>query len=108
MVRGTEDRAALLDVYRSMVTARLVDRQQVDLARRGEAYFHIPGEGHEPVAALGPHLTTDDWIAAHYRDKALLCDRFTGSTHASSGARRAHARPPDDHNRCRPSCQRPA
>ena len=75
MVRGTKDRAALLDVYRSMVTARLVDRQQADLVRRGEAYFHIPGEGHEPVAALGPHLTTDDWIAAHYRDKALLLYR---------------------------------
>ena len=68
-------RSDLLNVYRAMVTARIVDRQQADFVRRGDAFFHIPGEGHEPIAALGPHLTPQDWIAAHYRDKALLIFR---------------------------------
>lgn len=70
-----DEQSQLLAVYRAMVTARCVDRHQADLVRRGDAYFHIPGEGHEPIAALGPHLTPDDWLAAHYRDKALLLFR---------------------------------
>jgi 2-oxoisovalerate dehydrogenase E1 component len=69
------DRSRLLDVYRAMVTARIVDRYQADFIRRGDATFHIPGDGHEPIAALGPYLTPQDWIAAHYRDKALLLFR---------------------------------
>jgi|KBSSwiStaDraftv2_1062776.scaffolds.fasta_scaffold07261_6 2-oxoisovalerate dehydrogenase E1 component len=64
-----------LGIYRAMVTARCIDRHQAEFVRRGEAFFHIPGEGHETIAALGPHLNDEDWIAAHYRDKALLVHR---------------------------------
>jgi TPP-dependent pyruvate/acetoin dehydrogenase alpha subunit len=66
------DLSMLLGVYRAMVTARQVDWHEADFVRRGEAFFHIPGVGHEPIAALGPHLTVDDWIAAHLRTGASL------------------------------------
>ncbi len=66
---------SLIPVYRAMLTARLIDRCQAAFVRRGEAFFHIPGEGHEAIAALGPHLSETDWLACHYRDKALLVYR---------------------------------
>ena len=51
-----------------MLTARLIDRVEADLVRRGEAAFHIAGAGHESSAALAPHLRDTDWLACHYRD----------------------------------------
>lgn len=62
-------------VYRSMVLAREVDRIQDGLVKRSEAFFHIPGSGHESIAALAEFLTPSDWLACHYRDKALLIAR---------------------------------
>lgn len=64
-----------LDLYRAMLTARLIDRFEADLVRRGEAAFHISGAGHESSAALAPHLQETDWLACHYRDKALMLAR---------------------------------
>ena len=31
--------------------------------------------GHEAIAVLAAHLTPDDWLHPHYRDKALLLAR---------------------------------
>jgi len=64
-----------LDLYRAMLTARLIDRFEADLVRRGESAFHISGAGHESSAALAPHLRSTDWLACHYRDKALMLAR---------------------------------
>jgi 2-oxoisovalerate dehydrogenase E1 component len=64
-----------LHIYRAMMTARVIDRFEADLVRRGEAAFHISGEGHESSAALAPHLQSSDWLACHYRDKALMLAR---------------------------------
>jgi len=55
-----------------MLAARLVDEKELVLVQRGQAFFHVSGAGHEAVAALAPHLTGDDWLHCHYRDKALL------------------------------------
>src|SRR5689334_16770312 len=71
----TPDRSLLRAVYRNMLRARAVDATEVDLVARGEAFFHIPCGGHEAMAALDPHLTSDDWLHLHYRDKALLLAR---------------------------------
>jgi len=62
----------LLSVYCAMLTARLIDQEEQSLVRRGLAFFHVSGAGHEAVAALGPHLTAEDFLHCHYRDKALL------------------------------------
>lgn len=74
---GTE----LVGMYRAMLAARLVDNAEAEFVRRGEAFFHISGEGHESLAALAPHLREEDWLACHYRDKALLIARGVPLTH---------------------------
>ena len=61
--------------YRWMWMARRLDEIETDLSRRGEAYFHMSCGGHESIAVLAGHLTPDDWLHPHYRDKALLLAR---------------------------------
>ena len=58
-----------------MLTARTVDVIEEQYTHRGEAFFHVPGAGHEAVAALNPHLEAQDWLLCHYRDKALMLAR---------------------------------
>lgn len=65
----------LLGLYRAMITAREIDRVELELTNRGEAFFHVSGAGHEATAALAAHLIPDDFLHCHYRDKALLLAR---------------------------------
>ena len=69
------ERLKFLDLYRTMVTARVVDRVEVEFVNRGEGFFHVGGAGHEASAVLAPLLTSDDWLHLHYRDKALMIAR---------------------------------
>lgn len=62
-------------LYRSMLTARVIDRIEEEVTRRGEAFFHVSGAGHEASAVLALHFTDDDWLHCHYRDKALMVAR---------------------------------
>ena len=71
----TIDRQVWLKLYRSLATAREIDRVERDYVRQGLAFFHAAASGHEGSAALAPHLTTADWLHCHYRDKALLIER---------------------------------
>src|SRR5262245_61780747 len=66
------DPGPLLAIYRATITARRLDEAERDLVRRGEAFFHVSGAGHEASAALAPHLHAGDFLHCHYRDKALL------------------------------------
>lgn len=58
-----------------MQTAREIDRLEMQFVRRGQAFFHVSGAGHEAMAALASHLIPADWLHLHYRDKALLFAR---------------------------------
>jgi len=88
----------LLTLYRAMYTARKIDKVEQELTQRGAAFFHLAGAGHEATAALAPHLTADDWLHCHYRDRALLIargtpiraffDSFLCKDHSSSHGRR--------------------
>lgn len=69
------DTQLFLGLYRHMLTSRKADSVQSDAAQRGEAFFYIPSSGHEAMAALAPHLTENDWLHCHYRDRALLMAR---------------------------------
>ena len=69
------DADQLIQVYRSMFTAREIDRLERELTTRGEAFFHVSGAGHEGSAALAAHLKPEDWLHCHYRDKALMTAR---------------------------------
>ena len=62
----------LQELYRYMVTAREMDKIEEEYTGRGEAFFHVSGAGHEASVMLEPHLTKDDWLHCHYRDKALM------------------------------------
>lgn len=62
----------MLDVFRSMLLARELDRVEQEMVRRGEASFHVSGGGHEATAVLNLSLRKEDYLHAHYRDKALL------------------------------------
>ncbi len=70
-----KDRDRALALWRTMVTSRWVDRVEMELVNRGEAFFHVGGAGHEATAALAAHLGPQDWLHLHYRDKALMLAR---------------------------------
>ncbi len=72
---ATTSTAHAAQLYRWMRTARRIDDIERELVARGEAFFHVSGAGHEASAALAQHLTPDDYLHCHYRDKALLLAR---------------------------------
>jgi 2-oxoisovalerate dehydrogenase E1 component alpha subunit len=67
----TED--DLLDMYRTMVMARLCDEQQFRLNRQGRAPFVVPVSGHEgcQVATAWPLVRGKDIYVPYYRDMAV-------------------------------------
>ena len=69
------DLKQLLAVYRAMVTVRRIDKLELELNNRGEAFFHVSGAGHEGTAILASLLHAEDWLLCHYRDKALMIAR---------------------------------
>ena len=74
-LEATQRVARLLDVYRAMRLARWIDETELEMVRRGDAFFQVPGTGHEGVAILSCHLRQQDRLHLHYRDKALLLAR---------------------------------
>ena len=63
----------LLEAYRTMVTARRLDDQEIILKRQSKIFFQISGAGHEAVqVAIATHLRRSyDWFYLYYRDRAL-------------------------------------
>ena len=71
----TATASTLLALYRSMLSARIIDELEGGFTRTGEAVFNVSGAGHEATAALAFHLSPFDWLHCHYRDKALMLAR---------------------------------
>ena len=69
------DFETVAQLYRCMLTARKVDELEEQAVRRGEAFFHVSGAGHEGTVALAPHLVAEDYLHLHYRSKALAVAR---------------------------------
>jgi 2-oxoisovalerate dehydrogenase E1 component len=75
---GTRDlhglgRTDILEMYRLMVTARMVDDREESLKRQSKAFFQISGAGHEAIqVAITRHLRPgSDWLFLYYRNRSL-------------------------------------
>src|SRR2546427_3410093 len=69
---GLADRD-LLDMYRTMVTARLCDEAQFRLNRQGKAPFVVPVSGHEgcQIGSAWPYRRGKDVFVPYYRDTGV-------------------------------------
>src|SRR2546428_4506619 len=100
---GLADRD-LLDMYRTMVTARLCDEAQFRLNRQGKAPFVVPVSGHEgcQIGSAWPYRRSKDVFVPYYRDmgvclvagltpRALFLGVFGKRDDPSSGGRQMPA-----------------
>ncbi|MPZ23665.1 MAG: thiamine pyrophosphate-dependent dehydrogenase E1 component subunit alpha [Dehalococcoidia bacterium] len=64
------DNERLVELYRTMLTARLVQERMFVLQRQGRAAFAITGQGHEAaqVGSASALKQGVDWIIPYYRD----------------------------------------
>lgn len=67
--------AIAIALFRSAVTARMIDQLEETAVNQGHAFFQVSSTGHEAVAGISSYLRPQDWIHAHYRDKAPLLAR---------------------------------
>ena len=80
-----------------LMVIRAGDLREERLLRQGRGWIHIPGQGHEALAALAASLHTDDLLFLYYRDRALMQARgvtplemareYMATAHSSSGGR---------------------
>ena len=80
-----------------LMVIRAGDLREERLLRQGRGWIHIPGQGHEALAALAASLTGDDLLFLYYRDRALMQARgvtplemareYLATAHSSSGGR---------------------
>ena len=77
------DDAALVDVYRKLLSTRMVDEKLLNLQRQGRmpAYYQCSGQEAHVGAALA--LRDDDWIFTAYRELGLWIARGLGLTAAT-------------------------
>ncbi len=69
----------MVNSYYKMFEAKHLDLIEQSFTERGEAFFHVSGRGHESVAFLNTFLKKEDYLACHYRDKALMLSRGVDS-----------------------------
>ena len=63
----------LLGAYRTMLTARELDRREIVMKRQNRSFFQISSAGHEAVTAAAGALfrRESDWGILYYRDRAF-------------------------------------
>jgi TPP-dependent pyruvate/acetoin dehydrogenase alpha subunit len=59
-------------LLRELFLIRAGDLREERLLRQGRGWIHIPGQGHEALAALAAALEPEDLLFLYYRDRALM------------------------------------
>lgn len=62
------DDDALVDLYRKLLTARIVDEKLLNLQRQGRMPAYYPSSGQEAAAGAALALRETDWIFTAYRE----------------------------------------
>ncbi len=70
----------ILALYRTIVTARVMNDMLKTRKTQGRFPFYIGCAGHEAMAAVVAALQEDDWLSLYYRDLAAWLQR-TGDIH---------------------------
>lgn len=70
----------ILALYRTMVTARVMNDMLKTRKTQGRFPFYIGCAGHESMAAVVAALQENDWLSLYYRDLAAWLQR-TGDVH---------------------------
>jgi 2-oxoisovalerate dehydrogenase E1 component len=84
-IRTTEEHVTaepldMLALYRTMVTARVMNDLLKTRKTQGRFPFYIGCAGHESMAAVVAALQPEDWLSLYYRDLAAWLQR-TGDIH---------------------------
>jgi 2-oxoisovalerate dehydrogenase E1 component len=77
---NTAEQLDILTLYRTMVTARVMNDILKTRKTQGRFPFYIGCAGHESMAAVAMALNKDDWMSLYYRDLAAWLQR-TGDIH---------------------------
>jgi 2-oxoisovalerate dehydrogenase E1 component len=67
------DQCELLEMYRLMLTSRLLDEREMSLKRQSKIFFQLSAAGHEAIqVAISRHVRLgSDWLYLYYRDRAF-------------------------------------
>lgn len=76
----TAETLDILALYRTIVTARVMNDMLKTRKTQGRFPFYIGCAGHEAMAAVVAALQEDDWLSLYYRDLAAWLQR-TGDIH---------------------------
>src|SRR5215471_873879 len=78
---NTAEQLDILTLYRTMVTARVMNDVLKTRKTQGRFPFYIGCAGRETMAAVVAALQQEDWLSLYYRDLAAWLQR-TGDLHA--------------------------
>ena len=59
----------------TLLESRHGDLREESLNRQGKGHFHVSGQGHEAMAAIGMLMQADDYACPYYRDRAFVLGR---------------------------------
>jgi len=59
----------------TLLESRHGDLREENLNRQGKGHFHVSGQGHEAMAAIGMLMQPDDYACPYYRDRGLVLGR---------------------------------
>src|SRR2546423_5216580 len=59
----------------TILESRHGDLREENLNRQGKGHFHVSGQGHEAMAAVGLLMQPDDYACPYYRDRAFVLGR---------------------------------